>query len=114
MTANNSRPRRSSRGVRARAISWAKLLFSGVMRHPPERVVLRNVRQHNLKGITVEFPRRAVSVVTGPSGSGKRSLPFDTLHAARHHRSIESLATDAKPFPNRLPTPLADGTTRLS
>src|SRR5437867_9961051 len=81
MTANNSRPRRSSRGVRARAISWAKLLFLGVMRHPPERVVLRNVRQHNLKGITVEFPRRALSVVTGPSGSGKSSLAFDTLYA---------------------------------
>src|SRR5216117_1287301 len=114
MTANNSRPRRSSRGVRARAISWAKLLFSGVMRHPPERVVLRNVRQHNLKGITVEFPRRALSVVTGPSGSGKSSLAFDTLYAEGQRRYIESLSTYAKQFLERMPKPLVDAMEGLS
>src|SRR6266849_2770276 len=64
------------------------------MRHPPQRVVLRNVRQHNLKGITVEFPRRALSVITGPSGSGKSSLAFDTLYAEGQRRYIESLSTD--------------------
>src|SRR5213594_184042 len=114
MTANNSRPRRSSRGVRARAISWAKLLFWGVMRHPPERVVLRNVRQHNLKGITVEFPRRALSVVTGPSGSGKSSLAFDTLYAEGQRRYIESLSTYAKQFLERMPKPLVDGIESIS
>src|SRR5881296_200859 len=114
MTANNSRPRRSSRGVRARAISWAKLLFLGVMRHPPERVVLRNVRQHNLKGITVEFPRRALSVVTGPSGSGKSSLAFDTLYAEGQRRYIESLSTYAKQFLERMPKPLVDSMEGLS
>src|SRR6266566_3356985 len=114
MTANNSRPRRSSRGVRARAISWAKLLFLGVMRHPPERVVLRNVRQHNLKGITVEFPRRALSVVTGPSGSGKSSLAFDTLYAEGQRRYIESLSTYAKQFLERMPKPLVDAMEGLS
>src|SRR3989442_13986984 len=105
MTANNSRPRRSSRGVRARAISWAKLLFLGVMRHPPERVVLRNVRQHNLKGITVEFPRRALSVVTGPSGSGKSSLAFDTLYAHGQRPYIQPPGTVATPIPVRRPKP---------
>src|SRR5881396_1501596 len=114
MTANNSRPRRSSRGVRARAISWAKLLFLGVMRHPPERVVLRNVRQHNLKGITVEFPRRALSVVTGPSGSGKSSLAFDTLYAEGQRRYVESLSTYAKQFLERMPKPLVDTMEGLS
>src|SRR6266849_2191436 len=114
MTADSSRPRRSSRGVRARAISWAKLLFSGVMRHPPDRVVLRNVRQHNLKGITVEFPRRALSVVTGPSGSGKSSLAFDTLYAEGQRRYIESLSTYAKQFLERMPKPLVDGMEGLS
>src|SRR2546425_7228422 len=114
MTANNSRPRRSSRGVRARAISWAKLLFLGVMRHPPERVVLRNVRQHNLKGITVEFPRRALSVVTGPSGSGKSSLAFDTLYAEGQRRYTEPLSTYAKQFLERMPKPLVDAMEGLS
>src|SRR3989441_154392 len=114
MTANNSRPRRSSRGVRARAISWAKLLFLGVMRHPPERVVLRNVRQHILRGITGEFPRRALSVVTGPSGSGKSSLAFDTLYAEGQRRYIESLSTYAKQFLERMPKPLVDAMEGLS
>src|SRR5712692_5658563 len=114
MTANSSRPRRSSRGVRARAISWAKLLFLWVMRHPPQRVVLRNVRQHNLKGITVEFPRRALSVITGPSGSGKSSLAFDTLYAEGQRRYIESLSTYAKQFLERMPKPLVDAMEGLS
>src|SRR5205085_2813776 len=114
MRANSSRPRRSSRGVRARAISSAKLLFLQVMRHPPERVVLRNVRQHNLKGITVEFPRRALSVVTGPSGSGKSSLAFDTLYAEGQRRYIESLSTYAKQFLERMPKPLVDAIEGIS
>src|ERR671925_491623 len=78
------------------------------MRHPPERVVLRNVRQHNLKGITVELPRRAVTVVTGPSGSGKSTLAFDTLYAEGQRRYIESLSTYAKQFLERMPKPQVD------
>ncbi len=84
------------------------------MRHPPQRVVLRNVRQHNLKGITVEFPRRALSVITGPSGSGKSSLAFDTLYAEGQRRYIESLSTYAKQFLERMPKPLVDAMEGLS
>src|SRR5437899_11100813 len=84
------------------------------MRHPPERVILRNVRQHNLKGITVEFPRRALSVVTGPSGSGKSSLAFDTLYAEGQRRYIESLSTYAKQFLERMPKPLVDSMEGIS
>src|SRR5687767_11785209 len=84
------------------------------MRHPPERVVLHNVRQHNLKGITVAFPRRALSVITGPSGSGKSSLAFDTLYAEGQRRYIESLSTYAKQFLERMPKPLVDAMEGLS
>ena len=84
------------------------------MRQPPQRVVLRNVRQHNLKGITVEFPRRALSVITGPSGSGKSSLAFDTLYAEGQRRYIESLSTYAKQFLERMPKPLVDAMEGLS
>src|SRR6184192_3480240 len=84
------------------------------MRQPPERVVLRNVRQHNLKGITVAFPRRALSVVTGPSGSGKSSLAFDTLYAEGQRRYIESLSTYAKQFLERMPKPLVDAIEGIS
>src|SRR5881394_4039747 len=81
---------------------------------PPQRIILRNVRQHNLKGITVEFPRAALSVVTGPSGSGKSSLAFDTLYAEGQRRYIESLSTYAKQFLERMPKPLVDSMEGIS
>jgi excinuclease ABC subunit A len=84
------------------------------MRASPDRVVLRNVRQHNLKGITVELPRRALTVITGPSGSGKSSLAFDTLYAEGQRRYIESLSTYAKQFLERMPKPLVDSLEGLS
>ncbi|HXG43391.1 MAG TPA: excinuclease ABC subunit UvrA [Gemmatimonadales bacterium] len=73
---------------------------------PVIRVV--NARQHNLKGVTVDLPRRALIVVTGPSGSGKSSLAFDTLYAEGQRRYIESLSTYAKQFLERMPKPLVD------
>ncbi len=76
------------------------------MNSPVIRVV--NARQHNLKGITVEIPRRSITVVTGPSGCGKSSLAFDTLYAEGQRRYIESLSTYAKQFLERMPKPLVD------
>ena len=67
-----------------------------------------NARQHNLKGITVDLPRRALIAITGPSGSGKSSLAFDTLYAEGQRRYIESLSTYAKQFLERMPKPLVD------
>ncbi len=67
-----------------------------------------NARQHNLKGITVEIPRRTITVVPGPSGCGKSSLAFDTLYAEGQRRYIESLSTYAKQFLERMPKPLVD------
>ncbi len=84
------------------------------MSAPPDRVIIRNARQHNLKGITVELPRRALTVITGPSGSGKSSLAFDTLYAEGQRRYIESLSTYAKQFLERMPKPLVDGLEGLS
>ena len=84
------------------------------MRAVPDRIVLRNARQHNLKGITVEFPRRALTVITGPSGSGKSSLAFDTLYAEGQRRYVESLSTYAKQFLERMPKPLLDALEGIS
>ena len=81
---------------------------------PPDQVILRNVRQHNLKGITVSLPRRALTVITGPSGSGKSSLAFDTLYAEGQRRYIESLSSYAKQFLERMPKPLLDSLEGLS
>jgi len=74
-----------------------------------ERVIrIVNARQHNLKGITVELPHRSLVVITGPSGSGKSSLAFDTLYAEGQRRYIESLSTYAQQFLERMPKPLVD------
>ncbi len=67
-----------------------------------------NACQHNLKGITVALPHRRLIVVTGPSGSGKSSLAFDTIYAEGQRRYIESLSTYAKQFLERMPKPAVD------
>lgn len=67
-----------------------------------------NARQNNLRGVSVDLPHRALTVVTGPSGSGKSSLAFETLYAEGQRRYIESLSTYAKQFLDRMPKPHVD------
>ncbi|HMA28284.1 MAG TPA: hypothetical protein VKS23_00345, partial [Thermoanaerobaculia bacterium] len=56
-------------------------------------ITVVNARTHNLKNVTCAFPVGALTVVTGPSGSGKSSLAFDTLYAEGQRRYVESLST---------------------
>ena len=69
---------------------------------------IRGARQNNLKGFDVDLPRRALTVITGPSGSGKSSLALDTLFAEGQRRYVESLSTYAKQFLDRMEKPLVD------
>jgi excinuclease ABC subunit A len=69
---------------------------------------VRGARQNNLKGVDVEIPHRAMTVLTGPSGSGKSSLAFDTVYAEGQRRYVESLSTYAKQFLERMPKPSVD------
>ena len=73
-----------------------------------DRITIRNARQHNLKGFDLDLPRRALVVITGPSGSGKSSLAFDTLYAEGQRRYVESLSTYAKQFLERMEKPSVD------
>ncbi len=65
---------------------------------PGDRLIVRGARTHNLKNVDVDLPRNSLTVVTGPSGSGKSSLALDTIHAAGKQRFVESLSTYARQF----------------
>ncbi len=69
---------------------------------------IRGARQHNLKDIDLEIPRRAFTVITGPSGSGKSSLAFDTIYAEGQRRYVESLSAYARQFLERMEKPDVD------
>ena len=73
-----------------------------------DRIVVRGARQHNLKGFDLEIPRRTYTVVTGPSGSGKSSLAFDTIYAEGQRRYVESLSSYARQFLERMEKPDVD------
>jgi excinuclease ABC subunit A len=57
-----------------------------------------NARTHNLNHVDVALPRDSLTVITGPSGSGKSSLALDTIHAEGRRRFVESLSTYARQF----------------
>ncbi len=65
-------------------------------------------RVHNLKNVSVEFPRNQLIVVTGVSGSGKSSLTIDTLFAEGQRRYAESLSSYARQFMSRMGKPDVD------
>ena len=73
-----------------------------------DRILVRGARQHNLKNLDLEIPRRAFTVVTGPSGSGKSSLAFDTIYAEGQRRYVESLSAYARQFLERMEKPDVD------
>ncbi|MGZ3571920.1 MAG: excinuclease ABC subunit UvrA [Gemmatimonadaceae bacterium] len=79
-----------------------------------DSIVIRGARQNNLKGFDLEIPRRTVTVVTGPSGSGKSSLAFDTIYAEGQRRYVESLSSYARQFLERMEKPDVDSIEGLS
>ena len=70
-----------------------------------EEIRVKKAAQHNLKRIDVSLPRNKLIVVTGPSGSGKSSLAFDTLYAEGQRRYIECLSAYARQYIEQMEKP---------
>src|SRR5881296_1864323 len=74
----------------------------------PEFIRITGAREHNLKDVSLEIPKKKLVVFTGPSGSGKSSLAFDTLYAEGQRRYVESLSSYARHFLGQMPKPDVD------
>ncbi|WP_242338896.1 MULTISPECIES: excinuclease ABC subunit UvrA [unclassified Anaeromyxobacter] len=80
----------------------------------PEFISVKGAREHNLKSVALEIPKKKLVVFTGVSGSGKSSLAFDTLYAEGQRRYVESLSSYARQFLGQMEKPKYDTIRGLS
>jgi excinuclease ABC subunit A len=73
-----------------------------------EFIEVRGARQNNLKGIDVDLPLGKLTVITGPSGSGKSSLAFETIYAEGQRRYVETFSPYMRQFLDRMDKPRVD------
>ncbi|MGB8168725.1 MAG: excinuclease ABC subunit UvrA [Chthoniobacteraceae bacterium] len=74
----------------------------------PGVIEIRGARQNNLKGIDLDLPLGKLNVISGPSGSGKSSLAFDTIYAEGQRRYVETFSPYTRQFLDRMDKPKVD------
>ena len=77
-------------------------------------ISVNKARVHNLKNVSIDIPKNTLTVITGPSGSGKSSLAFDTIYAEGQRRYIESLSSYARQFLGQQQAPDVESISGLS
>lgn len=82
--------------------------------HEFDHIIVRGAREHNLKNIDIDIPKKKLVVITGVSGSGKSSLAFDTIFAEGQRRYVESLSSYARQFLGQAEKPAFDTIRGLS
>ena len=79
-----------------------------------EYIEVRGARENNLKDVSLQLPKRKITIFTGVSGSGKSSLVFDTLASEAQRRLYENLSFFVRNFLPRYPQPDADAIENIS
>src|SRR5467141_1310883 len=88
----------------------SKVVKKNCVTAPPKHgcIEIRGARQNNLKGIDLDLPLGKLTVVTGPSGSGKSSLAFETIYAEGQRRYVETFSPYMRQFLDRMDKPRVD------
>ncbi len=95
-------------------IQFERRLFKAKSFKEINTIIVKGAREHNLKNVDVELPKKKFIVFTGVSGSGKSSLAFDTIFAEGQRRYVESLSAYARQFIGQMEKPKYDTIRGLS